>query len=497
MFQNLKTTSQKRVVIFLTIDCLRQDHLKSYGYSRDTAPNQEFFVKKGTTFLNAIANGPETASSFSSIFTSILPYLNGGFSPLPNQKFTFPQILNENKVSCFGIHSNPNLGKFFNYHRGFNYFIEGMNFNVQLGTEENTKEKRDFFSLMNKSLLRKLRTKLFKELIFKLFNLRFIDKISNKFMNLDFLRNRIINLNRRGFTASYIINKIVTFLESYRLNNQIFIWAHFMDVHWPYNPPAKNLHKFTKKFFTSQEKDFLLNDVFWQPKGKLNNKRLYDLVNLYDGEINYVDDKLIRLLKLLEKRFKKNCLVIITSDHGEGFYEHKFLNHGGYAYDELLKIPLFIVEIGNRNVVRSSNELVQLIDIGPTILDYFKIKKPDLFQGTSLLPILEGKSLERENFVISESYRKNGRFIREKEKGFRIFSIRTQKWKYILNEEEKKEYLFNLIEDPDELENLIEKKTEIVKKFIKIKNFHFQNIKKSDEMSKIMHAVNGIDFKTI
>ncbi len=186
------------------------------------------------------------------------------------------------------------------------------------------------------------------------------------------------------------------------------------------------------------------------------------MINLYDGEINYVDDKLAKLFKFLEKRFKKNCLVIITSDHGEGFYEHKFLNHGGYAYDELLKIPLFMVEMGNRNVAKSAHELVQLIDIGPTILDYFKIKIPDLFQGESLLPLLEGKSLERERFVISESYRKNGRFIREKEKGFRIFSIRTQKWKYILNEEEKKEYLFNLVEDPDELKNLIEKKPEIV-----------------------------------
>lgn len=497
MFQNSKTSSHKKVVILLTIDCLRQDHLKLYGYSRNTAPNQALYVKKGTTFLNAIANGPETASSFSSIFSSILPYLNGGFSPLPNQKITFPQILNENNVYCFGIHSNPNLGKFFNYHRGFNDFIEGVNFNVQLGTEENEKGKNKLISLVNQSILRKLRTNVFKKLIYKLINLRSIGKISNKLMNLDFLRNRITELNRRGFTASYIIKKIINFLENNRLNNSFFIWAHFMDVHWPYNPPDKNLLKFTKNFFTSQEKDYLLNEVFWQPRGKLNNKRLYDLINLYDGEINYVDEKLVRLFKFLDKKFKENCLVIITSDHGEGFYEHKFLNHGGYAYDELLKIPLFMVELGNRYAVKSSNELVQLIDIAPTILDYFGIRASDLFQGVSLMPILRGKSLNRENFIISESYRKNGRFIREKEKGFRIFSIRTQKWKYILNEEENKEYLFNLVEDSDEKENLIKKKPEIARKFIDIKNLHFQDILKSNEISKIMHAVKEINFKSI
>jgi len=480
----LTTISNQKIVILITIDCLRTDHLKSYGYSRNIAPNQESFVKKGVTFLNAIANGPETASSFSSIFSSVLPYLNGGFSPLPNQKLTFPQILNENNVYCYGIHSNPNLGKFFNYHRGFNDFIEGINFNVQLGLEK------------NKHHLRNFRSRIFNEILSKLFNLKFFDKISNKLMNLDFLRNKIIQINRMGFTASFVVKKVINFLKNYNLSRPLFIWAHFMDVHWPYKPPLKNLFKFTNKYFSSQEKEFLLNKVFWNPKDYINTERLIDLIDLYDGEMNYTDDNLVKLFKFLEKRFKKNCFVIITSDHGEGFYEHQFLNHGGYVYDELLKVPLFIVEIGRKYAPKKVEELVQLIDIGPTILDYFNIDIPDFFQGKSLFPLMEDKSLIRKKYVISESYRKNGRFIREIEKGFKIFSIRKQNWKYIFNEEEKKEYLFDLTEDPDEKVNLIEKNLGIFKEFREIKNKHFQEITKSDEMSKITHAIKGIDYKT-
>ena len=90
-------------VILITIDALRPDHLKAYNYHQNTAPSLEKFVKKGSIFLNAFTNGPETPSAFSSLFTSILPFLSGGFSPLPSQKLIFPQILKESGVYTYGI----------------------------------------------------------------------------------------------------------------------------------------------------------------------------------------------------------------------------------------------------------------------------------------------------------------------------------------------------------------------------------------------------------
>ncbi|MFX0179239.1 MAG: sulfatase-like hydrolase/transferase [Candidatus Hodarchaeota archaeon] len=56
-----------KVVILITIDALRADHLKSYGYYRNTAPNLETFIQKGSIFKNAISNEPETPSSFSDL----------------------------------------------------------------------------------------------------------------------------------------------------------------------------------------------------------------------------------------------------------------------------------------------------------------------------------------------------------------------------------------------------------------------------------------------
>ncbi len=54
----MKKDYRNKVVFLITIDALRADHLKSYGYHRNIAPNLERFVEKGTTFMNAITNGP-------------------------------------------------------------------------------------------------------------------------------------------------------------------------------------------------------------------------------------------------------------------------------------------------------------------------------------------------------------------------------------------------------------------------------------------------------
>lgn len=344
--------TNQRVVILLTIDCLRYDHLKSSNYHRNTAPNIENFIKKGTSFTQAIANGPETASSFSSIFTSILPYLNGGFSPLPNQKLIFPQILNENNIFSYGIHSNPNLGKYFNYHRGFNIFIDNF-------TNDSKPEKIDDGNRKRPSLKTNFLKQL-QEMIWKKVVEGLLTKISNKFnifdniriwfSNFNVIKEKIMEINQKGFTASYITKKIIEFLKNYKSSKSLFIWGHFMDVHWPYNPPPRNLIRVANYNMSNKERSFLLNDIFWsynipecyrenKPAPKLSTNYLKKIMDLYDGAINYVDEKLTHLFDFLIKKYKKNCLIIITSDHGEAFYEHEYLNHGGQTFEELLRVP--------------------------------------------------------------------------------------------------------------------------------------------------------------
>jgi arylsulfatase A-like enzyme len=478
-----------KTVFLITIDALRADHLKSYGYHRNTAPNLENFVEKGIIFSKVITNGPETPSAFSALFTSELPFLSGGFSPLPSHKLIFPQILKENGVYTYGIHSNPNLGEYFNYHRGFDIFLDGERYKEKDSVPNNQRTKRSFLLLLKNFLNYK---DLFNKLMYRL---KGFNKIKSLLRNrLPFLTDIFLPFTPIAYNAPYIVNKITSFLQ--KIDKPLFMWAHFMDVHSPFNPPSKNVLAINGNDINLRDRDFLNSEVYQNPKKyHISSDILDKLKILYDAEINYVDSYLKHLIELILQKFPKDCLVIITADHGESFFEHGFFFHQGNIYDELLKIPLFIIEIGSEKVVNTINNTVQIIDIAPTILDYFGFSIPDSFQGMSLLPLIRGDSIERRKYVISETYQNNGIMKRNNKDGYKLLSIRTENWKYIYNEQFDEELLFHLKNDPEERFNLSQEDLPKLMEFKSIRESHFQDISATNELSKISKAISKIDLK--
>lgn len=471
-----------KCVVLITIDALRPDHLASYGYFRNTAPHLEKFIEKGSIFLKAITNGPETPSSFSAIFTSILPFLEGGYSPLPLQKTTFPQILNEHGIFTYAIHSNPNLGRFFNYDRGFDVFLDGERYKVE--TKVNLRQ-------LISSYLKKLSN--YKDWLKTLmYRLKGFNKVKSWIRNrIPIITDFLLPFAPIAYNAPYMVNKIISFLQQKK--SPFFLWVHFMDVHSPYNPPSKNILNFRKVDFDNKEREFLTSKVYInQELPKITQKMIEDLMILYDGQVNYLDENLGRLFNYIQHYIKKDCLVIITADHGESFYEHGFFGHQGSIYDELLKIPLFVVEIGKKPKTKKVDDTVQLLDIPPTVLDYFEIEPPELFQGKSILPLMNNKEVKKMNFIFSECYQKNGVMKRNEKEGFKLVSIRRGKWKYIYDQEYNREFLFDIELDPIEKVNVIMNFPDKLNEFRTIRDVHFHKAAKFDEKSKISKAIKTI-----
>jgi len=478
---------EDKIVIFITIDALRPDHLNSYGYHRNTAPHLDNFIRHGTKFTNTFTNGPETPSSFSAMFSSILPYLSGGYSPLPLEKLIFPQILQENKIHTFGIHSNPNLSNYFNYGRGFEIFLDGERFKGRETVKKAVSIKNTIYSLVRKVINYK---NLFYSIIF---SIPFFNKVKS------FIRNKVpkitdllLPFTPMAYNAPYIVNKVIDLLKKNKA--PLFLWMHFMDVHSPYNPPAKFVLRFRKKDFTLSERKFLIEQIYPNnAQDSITPKNIEDLKVLYDAEISFLDDSLKVLFSFIKKNLNQKCLVIITSDHGEAFYEHGMFGHQGSIYDELLKIPLFIREMGEDKNLKICKNFVQLIDIAPTILNYFNLDIPEDFQGINLYPILHGVELERKGLLITECYQKGGILKRNNFEGFKLISIRTHDWKYIIDEEKGSEFLFNLENDPVEKYNLIDVNREELLNFRLIKDYHLQKISEKDEKSRIVDTIKNLN----
>ena len=104
----------------------------------------------------------------------------------------------------------------------------------------------------------------------------------------------------------------------------------------------------------------------------------------YDDCISYLDDQLGQLLDRLESQdLLDDTLVIITSDHGEAFYEHGTFLHGNSLYLEEIAVPLVIIS-SDAPAGRVVTQPVSLRDLPATVIDNLGLAAGSPFPGHSL-----------------------------------------------------------------------------------------------------------------
>ena len=108
--------------------------------------------------------------------------------------------------------------------------------------------------------------------------------------------------------------------------------------------------------------------------------------DLYDGEVRFVDAAAGQILEKLENGGLANStVVIISSDHGEEFWEHGSSGHGHTLYDELVTVPLIIRAPGILPAGAVRSEQVASIDIFATLVDICGLTPTKPYQGRSIL----------------------------------------------------------------------------------------------------------------
>jgi arylsulfatase A-like enzyme len=175
----------------------------------------------------------------------------------------------------------------------------------------------------------------------------------------------------------------------------------------------------------------------------------------YDYEIA-VEDKLSgELLDHLDTTGRAaNTTVILRSDHGDAYGVHTFggqrqMFHGMTLYDEVLHVPLLVRVPGAKP--REAPEVVQLIDLAPTIAALFGVTAPASWQGRSLVPALEGQSLTPmpsfAEMPPSKSWPHDARSMVSADGQYHVFHrISDSRWE-----------VYDLIQDPEERSDLVGK----------------------------------------
>ncbi len=159
-----------------------------------------------------------------------------------------------------------------------------------------------------------------------------------------------------------------------------FLFVHTFQVHSPYAPPEA----YRALFNDASEEAPPLSARAWR------DPQVEDLVRNYDREIRYVDDELRAFFEWLgDEGLLENSFFIVTSDHGEGFYEHGSLGHGALPHEELLGVPLILVGPGVTPGHRIERPIAH-VDLMPTLLDLAGVEPPAHVEGSSFANLLGG-----------------------------------------------------------------------------------------------------------
>ncbi|MGP9539160.1 sulfatase-like hydrolase/transferase [Brachybacterium sp. AOP43-C2-M15] len=272
--------------------------------------------------------------------------------------------------------------------------------------------------------------------------------------------------------SRWIAEETISFLRTDRRAEQPFlVVANFFDPHHGFGAPEEYLRRYddvdlppvnTRDGELEDKPEIQRHTSAHSSAGMpscadLTEQELDEVRRAYYAMVSLVDDEVGRILAVLEEEgLAESTIVVFTSDHGELLGDHQLLRKGPFLYDCSVKVPLIIrwpgvIEAGTRR-----DELVQWVDLAPTILEAAGLDRPRPYQGRSLLPLLRGEAADWRDWALSQ-YRSSGDPATAPA---HLTMLRHDRWKLIAHHgspstsRERTGELYDLETDPGELENL-------------------------------------------
>lgn len=425
-------------IILLSIDTLRADRLGLYGSSRSVSPVMDKLSRQGHVFCSVMSQSPLTAPSHMTMFTSRYPEVhqvrNVGDGTLVKLSSNIPTLAEQLQKEGYGTLACTDGG---NVNKSLG-FSRGFDIYAEAGAEQ-------FWSFI-----------------------------------------------------------------SLRPQEPWFAFLHTYFVHDPYIVPNPYYRLFDRDYsggikgsleayggVTTNFGMYSLREEFWATVDFSQERDRQHLLNLYDSSIRVIDISLQALVNRLDELgLKDNTIVIITSDHGEEFFEHSRILHER-LYNETLSVPLIVIDFRKEDVRgRLIETPVRLLDLAPTILDYIGLPPLPGAQGISLAAGLKGGQLKPQVVHALAPSPYSSRMTGK------------ESWKYILNPNRApsntdawvlglprpvvpEEELYNIDIDPGETVNLIEVQPDILEEMRGLSYDH--NVKMAALADEITEETTQVD----
>jgi len=351
-------TGPYKHVLLITMDTTRADHLGCYEPGCELTPNIDALAADGVRFEHATSAAPSTLASHTSLMTGLYPRRHGvarnGFM-VNQENVLLAEVLGQAGFHCAGCIGSFALDEMFDFNQGFEFWDQ--EFQIDFDVEHADQNQR---------------------------------------------------------RAQAVTDAVLAHVDRVGSSQRLFLFAHYFDVHAPYDAPesfasryalAGGLQSSTLGDIKAQETlhqerigerravfDVGLNRALAKGDDGSALPGDEELAALYSAEVAYTDFHIGRLLDGLEQRgILQDCIVILTADHGETFWEHgDFWHHGVWVYETNVHVPFIIRLPDGRGRGTLVKQPVSGTDLFPTLLDLLGIALPEELDGISLVPAIDG-----------------------------------------------------------------------------------------------------------
>lgn len=247
--------------------------------------------------------------------------------------------------------------------------------------------------------------------------------------------------------ADRVVNDALKWIDKDKSNNKrFFAYLQTIDPHVPYSPPKAWRTKYWNRKYRGPIRAQNTGNQLAEIKGgkmKLNKTDKEYLQALYDAEVAFNDHNFGRLIEGLKERgLYENTVILVIADHGEEFWDHGLVGHGHSLYEEMIHSPMFLRYPNKVPTGRRVSNVVQMVDVAPTLFDIADIEPNEALEGVSVVSTLDGVGEARPYAAITDFlYRKK--------------SIRSGRYKWITTGVGGE--LYDVIGDKNEKKNLIKK----------------------------------------
>jgi arylsulfatase A-like enzyme len=405
-------------VILITLDTVRADHLGCYGYTRNTSPRIDAFADHATQYTHAISSAPWTVPTHASLFTARFSFEHGAHT----FEVDNPTANNVNPLSVRFLTIAEAL-QAEGYETGAfvaNAAFLGRRWQLDQGFE-----------------------------------------------------TYVVDHKRAGVLNQRVFNWLAG-----RKDQPFFLFVNYMDAHGPYNTSKPAPFLATPAV---QDNGELLNELerrVMPGTEPVPEELAQSVIDQYDTAIANLDEQLgVFLDRLQELGLYENSMIVVTSDHGEYFGEHRLVKHSKDVYEEVLQVPL-ITKDPRQDTPKRVDGFVTSTDIPALIF-------------SQLPPVIATPLLKKfadvpgNHAIIAENYYTRAHDLFHPQWGHRFNRIRTAiyDWPYkFIRSSDNAHELYDLEEDPSESNNLFgESRHSDVTRRLEAKILQFQSSRRRSD----------------